>query len=483
MDRILIIMDAPEFVNARSAVISARKNASHPEALSFGFTLQEEPVGKSFDELNSLTAVWLPFADADPWTVMEECWMGEDYVLMSHPAMRFTPGWDVRLLRTLHQCRSGQLTTSALTGFLPMQSDPLGEVCPVAAEAFLEDGSLTFRHGMPVRHMDKPPRSPFLHPSFCFAPAGFFRAVAKGDEPLFLRAFRAGWDIYTLHKPILRMQWSVPVPSVQVPLSHDLIAAFDERFGVSFASRMLSTQACRGLMTTELTKPKHYPLQLCVREWWRKVTYKLGHLLPRHAKQVSAHCVTLVTDDMGDEAMLWFRQLASLTNIPMTAYVSPSLKRQVLDLVPDTYDLRPQHVMEIPGQSMEAVRSLSKAALLAAARDRLLSPSHYIWMSPDCIRYPVYEKAFLEWEPVCRDTVFMAMVNGEPDVSMFSVPQSRVHDLARDLLARTLTILEQHGSLPEESELWNIVIRENPDWFTFINLPARGLLFTMVCDA
>lgn len=484
MDHILILMDAPAFADARGAIASARKHARHPEALSFGFTFQEEPQGDSLDALNALmTATWIPCAQADAWAEMERLWMGEDYVLMAHPAMRFSAGWDVKLLKALRACRPGQQTTCALTGCLPTPSDPLVEVCPVAADAFGPDGTLTLMHGMPMRHMTRPARGPFLHPHFCFAPAGFFRAVSKGDEPLFMRAFRADWELYTLHAPIIELQWSVPVPPVHIPADHDLITSFDNHFGVAFASQLLSPQARRGMMSTTISKPKRYPVKLQLSEWWAKVRYKCDHMLPRHEQKVSPRCVTLFMGESNDETLLWFRQLAELTNIPLTAYVPALLKRYILDFAPDAYDLLPQHIMEIPGMSIDDVAPLSKAAILAAARDRFLAPSHYIWIDPDCVRYPVYDKAFLQWEPVCADKIVMAMVNGQPDTTMFSVPQDRVHDLANDLLARTITILNQRGTLPTESELWNIVIRENPDWFLFINFPARGLLFTLVSAA
>ena len=44
------------------------------------------------------------------------------------------------------------------------------------------------------------------------------------------------------------------------------------------------------------------------------------------------------------------------------------------------------------------------------------------------------------------------------------------------------TIFEQRGSLPEEHELWDLVIRENPDWFNLVVLPVKGQLFTLVCE-
>lgn len=483
MDRILILMEAAEYVDAKGAIESARSNAAHPEALSWGFKLLEYPEDESYNALAAIHALFIPNPDADLWADMDQFWVGESYVLMAHPAMRFSPGWDREMLRALRQCSSSPVMTCALTGYLPVKEDPLGAVCPVAADAFDKDGALTFQHGVPMRHAKEPIRTPFLHPDFCFAPAGFFRAVAEGDEPLFMRAFRTGWELYALHKPLIRMQWAVPVDPVRIPDDHDLQEAFDKHFGVSFASRILSAQSRRGMQREEFKLPTAYPFSLRLQEWWRQKRHWLRQLFRRHAKKIKPRCVTLFTEEMPEETEMWLQQLAKLKNLPLTAYVPALLKRQVLDFLPDAYDLHPQHAMEVPGYEMEELLPLSKAAILSAARDRILSASHYIWMNPDCVRYPVYDGAFLDWEAICGDKIVMAMVGGQPDTSIISVPQGMVLNLATDLHARTLAILEQRGQLPDETELWNIVLRENPDWFSLVVLPVRGQLFTEICSA
>ena len=481
MDRILILMGAAEYVDAKGAIESALQNAAHPEALSWGLTLQEYPDEESLEALSALRALFSPYPDADPWTEMEQLWGGESYVLMANPAMRFTPGWDRGLLHALRSCAPGEVLTCALTGYLPVKEDPLGEVCPVAADSFQRDGSLSFRHGVPMCHAAKPLACAFLNPDFCFAPAGFFRAVASGDEPLFMRAFRADWALYTLHKPLIRMQWDVPVEPVTIPADHDLQDAFAERFGVSFASRLLEPRARRGMKAEKFRLPSKFPLSLRMKEGWRQLRHDARSLLKRHARRIRPQCVTLYTDSMPEETSMWLQQLSALQHLPLTGYVPGLVKREVFDFLPDAYDLQPQHLMELPGQSPEALLPLSKAALLAAARDRILTPSHYVWIDADCVRYPVYGGSFLDWEALCTDKIVIAMVAGHPDTSLFCVPQGMVLGLATDLHARASAILRQRGALPTETELWDLVIRENPDWFSLIVLPVRNQLFTKLC--
>ena len=190
----------------------------------------------------------------------------------------------------------------------------------------------------------------------------------------------------------------------------------------------------------------------------------------------------MFTSRMEEETLRWFKQLATLRNLPLVAYVEPLLLRQIAEFLPSVHEFRSRHAMELPVEGLDGLEKLSKAALLSTARDKYLTPSHYIWMDADAIRYPVYDRAFFDWQAICTDRIVMAMVNGVPDTTMFCVPEKLVLPLARDLQARTLTIFEQRGSLPEEHELWDLVIRENPDWFNLVVLPVKGQLFTLICD-
>ena len=72
------------------------------------------------------------------------------------------------------------------------------------------------------------------------------------------------------------------------------------------------------------------------------------------------------------------------------------------------------------------------------------------------------------------------MVNGQPDPTMFTVPDKLILTLAREMEARCLTYLNQRGDLPTEQELWNIVIREHPDWFQLVVFPVERQLFTLL---
>ena len=74
----------------------------------------------------------------------------------------------------------------------------------------------------------------------------------------------------------------------------------------------------------------------------------------------------------------------------------------------------------------------------------------------------------------------IAMVNGQPDPTMFVVPDKLVLTLAREMEARCLTYLNQRGDLPAEQELWQLIIREHPEWFQLRVFPVERQLFTLL---
>ncbi len=484
MDRILIVMAATEYADAQPALRSALENAAAPQHLSWGLTLTLEPDEEDLADMSALGMVQFLCPGSDSWSAMPLLWQGESYVLLGHPAMRFARGWDRDLLKALKACPCGQVLKNVLTGYLPVREDPIGAVCPVAADAFTPEDALTYRHGTPLRYAAAPERGPFLHPDFCFGPAGFFRAMADCREPLFLHAFREGWDLYTLHQPVIQLLWDLPVGDCHlaeygIPADDDLVCAFADVFGVSFASRLLSPNARRGMLSEnvdlKLRVPAPVKLQQKVRRLQQNFRQKQGSL-------PEPLCVTLCAGYMEAETLRWLRQLAGLKNLPLLAYAEPLLQRQVAEFLPNMSECKPHYAMDVPCDDLDSLWPLSKAALLAKARDRHLTHSHYIWLDADGVQYPVYPRTVFAWEQVCTDRIVMATVSSVPDTTMFAVPENMVLNLARDLEARCLSVLSQRGELPTEAELWTLCIRDNPDWFQIVAMPVRSQLFTLLTE-
>ena len=479
MDRILILMSALEFADAQTALYSAKENAADPAALSFGITLEAEPDDEAHALMAALGNVLFLCPETSAWGAMPELWQGESHVLMAHPAMRFTRGWDKALLRELRRCPNAERGQNLLTGYLPVREDPLDAVCPVGADAFTIEGELTFRHGMPMQYTAAVERGPFLHPDFVFGPAAFFRAMAEDSPvPLFLRAFDAGWHLYAPTKPAIRLVWDCPVPSCRVDPALPMCEGFRKIFGVDFANGTLSAQSRRGMLNEELTFRMKVPFAVRAKDTLLRLQQKLPFVGPKNPPEPL--CVTLYASTMPEETGRWLQRLAGLKHLPLLAYAEPLLLRQITDFLPNVMEFKPRYMMDIPVDAPQVLQTLSKATILARARDRELTHSHYIWLDADCVQIPLYDQAYFRWEKVCSDKIMLAMVGGQPDPSMFTVPDKLILTLSREMEARCLTYLNQRGDLPTEQELWNIVIREHPDWFQLVVFPVVRQLFTLL---
>ena len=478
MDRILILMSAEDFLDAQTALYSARENAADASSLSFGLTLENEPDDESQALMAALGRIQFLCPETDAWRAMPALWQGESAVLMAHPAMRFCKGWDRALLKALRSCPATDKGQNILSGYLPVREDPLDAVCPVGADAFTVEGELTFRHGTPLKYTVGMERGPFLHPSFVFAPAGFFRAMAEESaEPLFLRAFAQGWNIYALTRPVIRLVWDVPVEGCRVSPEHPLCEDFARVFGVDFRTGSLSAQSRRGMVSEELNFRLRVPMAVRAREalrhWQQERQQSAG-------KAPQPLCVTLYTAGMPEETRRWLERLAGLKHLPLLAYADPLLLRKITDFLPNVMEFKPRYMMELPVDAPQVIQQLSKAAILAKARDRELTHSHYIWLDADCVQVPLYAGSVFRFQQVCTDKIVIAMVNGAPDPTMFSVPDSLVLTLAREMEARCLTVLNQRGDLPTETELWQLIIREHPEWFQLRVMPVARQLFTLL---
>ena len=479
MDRILVLMSALEFSDAQTALYSAKENAADPAALSFGITLEAEPDDEAHALMAALGNLQFLCPETSVWGAMPELWQGESHVLMAHPAMRFTRGWDKALLRELRRCPNAERGQNLLTGYLPVREDPLDAVCPVGADAFTIEGELTFRHGMPMQYTAAVERGPFLHPDFVFGPAAFFRAMDEDSPvPLFLRAFDAGWHLYAPTKPAIRLVWDCPVPSCRVDPALPMCVGFRKIFGVDFANGTLSAQSRRGMLNEELTFRMKVPFAVRAKDTLLRLQQKLPFVGPKNPPEPL--CVSLYASTLPEETGRWLQRLAGLKHLPLLAYAEPLLLRQITDFLPNVMEFKPRYMMDIPVDAPQVLQTLSKATILARARDRELTHSHYVWLDADCVQIPLYDGAYFRWEKVCTDRIMLAMVNGQPDPTMFTVPDKLILTLAREMEARCLTYLNQRGDLPTEQELWNIIIREHPDWFQLVVFPVERQLFTLL---
>ena len=107
MERILLIVAAPDYQTVHLALQSARSMARHPQRLSWGICLEQAPDAEARQAMAELGSAQYLCPAFDGWQSMTALWRGERYVLMGHPAMCFTKGWDDALLRVLTHVTGG----------------------------------------------------------------------------------------------------------------------------------------------------------------------------------------------------------------------------------------------------------------------------------------------------------------------------------------------------------------------------------------
>ena len=484
MDRILILMPADCYQDADLALRSARDNAAAPQRVSYGILLQEEPDEDALRDMQALGTVLFLAPAGDPWQAVSALWQGEGFVMMGHPAMRFARHWDMGLLSALRRCHTEEPLSAVLTGFLPAPSDPVDAVSPVAAEGFDEAGWLCFRKGTPLRYAKEPLLSAFLHTSFCFAPASFFQDMAVEERPLFLAAFRRKWTLFTLHKPLIHLGWDCPLAPCALPAEEGRASGLS-RFGLKFSmrleSRQLSAMARTGIFTADLTFPTHVPLMVRLQEAVRELSNRRSGLNPLC---VTAY-LTLPTpgESLPEEEMSSFTRLAALRSLALLCFADGEVARRLMPVMPNILEYKRRYGLpvqvELRPEDAQNFLRLSKPFLLAQGREKFLSHSHYAWIDFGYLRYPVYERAALDWETLCTDKIVLATVNQQPDTSMIVVPEQRLSELCQDMLARCEAALSQRHALPLEADVWHELLHDRPDWFAPVELPARRALLDL----
>ena len=482
MEQILLMMAAPAYADADRALRSARDMALHPERISYGVSLAEDPTEEETQAMLELGNIQFLCPGYDSWQGVLAMWEGESHILMGHPGMVFAPRWDALLLRDLKRCQSGRSRRAVLTGYLPRSQDPVDAVCPVGADAFDPDGMLIFHRGSPLRYARAPQPSAFLHPRFCFAPAAFFRETGESREPWFLRAFRRHWTIYTACKPRIRLLWDDLLPPCDVleyaRRQRELVRPFEQRFGIRFAKRQLSPMARQGIFNEDLAYPMRVPLAVKTQEIFRGLTSRATC-----APLCVTACLTLPTTapNLPEEYVSWFKRLIAIRNLALLCYADSETIRRISPIHPNVLEYKRRYSLPVervvaPEETLNFLK-LSKPFMLSASREKFLTHSHYVWMDFGCLRYPVYEYAWLDWESICTDRIVLAMVGGVPDLSMLVVPERLVRPLCKEIADRCS---RETGRLPQETTLWMLLIHDKPEWFDLRPLPGVRELFTLL---
>ena len=479
MERIMLAMSAAAFSRAEEAVTEAAAKAASPQALSVALVLAAAPDEEETRRMASLPSPRYLVGNDDPWQAVGEMWQGETFLLMASPDMRFERHWDRELLREWKQVRRYSAAGAVLTGFLPRQGDAILAVCPVAADRFDAQGRLIPGRGVPLRYAAAPELCALIHPAFCFAPAAFYRDRAEEDCEPFLAAFRRRWAVFTLASPCLRLVCDSPAPPIEPPPeSAEALRRFAVHFGIDFEHRVLTARAREGLYRSDLQVPTRVSARMRLQESLRLLDNISSKLTPL---TVTAWLTLPDAEDLPEQELARFRRLAAMRNVPLVCYADGAGIKRILPGFPNTRAYKSRYGLpsDIPlnRENASTYFRLSRPFLLAAAREHDMRHSHYVWMDFGYLRYPVWERAAVDWDNVCGERIVLAMVNGVPDLSMFSVPDALVLTLCRELSAYCQQEAKKNRALPDEGQAWIWMMSRHPEWFEAIDLPGVRELF------
>ncbi len=475
MDRILLVMAVPEGREAAEALRSALDTADDPGRISVGLLTDSV---RGIPALETAAALrTLPLAD--PWKNLMQLWQGETWVLLGTPEMRFERRWDKLLLREADIWQVRSAAGPVFTGCLPAESGTVHAVAPVAAARFDWQGKLEQSPGVPLRYAVESEPGALIHPRFCFAKAGFFRAAAEADCDPFWTAFKGRWAVMTLARPLIRLTRDNPLPAVMAPEADtDGRLRFARHFGIDFDRRTLSAQAQEGVWNPELAAPARIPLRVRLQESLRSLDNVGSHLTPL---AVTCRLGLPEREDAEAVELARFRRLASLRNVPLLCFADTVCRSRTEKLCPRTLDYQPRYALptSLPLQNRDkaAYLRLSAPFLLSAAREKEDTHSHFVWIDADALRYPVYARAAIDWQVICGDRITLGRADGKPDLSCFTVPESQLLGLCRDVRRVCDAMIREQDALPAPEDVWQALLDEDPGRFELVDLPGEREFF------
>lgn len=482
MERILLMLPSGSAKAAYETLAQAVDSACYPQRLSLavGLKTEWEPEAiQRFKGLGTFSFCSLGAAEA-PLAGLFAHWRGEEYGLVLPEGAAFDRHWDLQLVTAYLRLRRER---AFLTGYLSRPQDPFGPM-PVAAQGFDEDGRLCFQPGMPLCCCANAPKCAFLHPDFIFGPATLFKALGeKGDRPLFLKAFEAGFAAHTLPVPALRHPHMPAVPEADFSPwapweAESPWGRFERQFAVELSARRLSSAARLGLYTPDLQYDMRIPPEVIWKAGWRRL--RLRRQRPTPLFVTAYREMACPVKHLTGEYETWFRNLARLRELPLLLYAKGGTARRVRSYFSNIYEYQQRYGLPLeriwtPEEDLRQFKA-GKPFLLARTMATLPHHSHYAWIDFGCQRWPLYAKTAFDWRGLCDEQIHIGRVNGKLDTSCFIVPHELVPFLCEEMTRQVLESLAA-GVLPGDDELMAAIAGRAPRQFIIHELPEpRSLL-------
>lgn len=471
MDRILIIASADQWSSVAACFGGAHSTAVLNQRLSFGLVLRQEPTGADLAEMHILGSMQYVVSDEAPLHCFSSLWQGENYVLSVDPTVCFMTSWDTLLLQMIRRLAINTSAHPVLTGIPPLTEATVDAFRPVAVANAFPDHKLDFRPGTPITCAGEPQRTAFLNFSFCFAAASFFRSMEKVENDLSAECYSLGWECFTPHTVVAHAVQDLTPASITVahPES-ETWQRFAKRAGISETYPWVNGNARTGILNADLSWELHVPL-------WVRARNRL-HAWTRSSGSISLLCASAFLrtsfhpDNASDENSVYFHRLSTLKEIPMIfladQYTLPTVQLNhpnVMEYLP-TYGLPVSR--KLTEEESNARMALNPMFFLARCKERNPGHTHYAWVDPATVYYPVDPDTFPNLKSFCTSRITMATVDGKPDLSMIIVPTQLLTPLCAEITAICEPATRKPGPFPTAAELWNQLIGQYPSRFTLI---------------
>lgn len=476
LHRTMVAVSADSFSKAAELLWNAKENALFPSRVSFGLLLKKDPDTEETKAMRGLGQVrWVtdgPILRA----AVPALWQGEDRILTAAVGQTFRKGWDIGLALMMEKLEHGGIRQPLLTCFPPEETDWRQAALAPAGLSFTENGDLRCGPGMPLRYATEPQRCMLINPECCYAPSVFFRQTANGCDPLYLEVFRDEWRPYVPNRVWIRSTHPVGEYICPIPADdREILRRLDRFYDTDLCGHTLTGCCRQGIHVRELSWTKRVPLREKIADIRARLTRKKKGPIPLF---VTCRLGNDNESRSPEENAAFFRMLADIRELVLLCYADEASIHEVELKMPNVAGYRES--LEIytdrPMRPEERARKsrASRMQLLRHSREKVPGMTHWIWLEPDILRYPVDPDTALRLERICTDRIVIGTVNGVPDPSMIAVP-----DLMLEILCRAIREACENA-FPEETALWEKLMAEHGDWFSPVKIDRVGGLFPVI---
>lgn len=481
MDRILILTAADGWSDVSACLAGAHSCAGLNKRVSYGLILHKQPSASDLDEMHLLGSVQYLVSEADPFYCFSKLWQGESHTLLADRSVLFDAGWDITLLRMLRQLERNGTEHPVLTGIPPLFNASVDAFRAVAAERITgTDGTISYRPGTPVRYAREPQRTPFLSLQFCFASSSFFRTLECISESPSVAAFINGWDLFVPCRCPCHAQTVLcpPAEDIRDPAAENW-RRYARKAGITDRFPYLTGQARTGILSADLAWETSIPLRQRILDRIRSVSTS--------GSPLSLLCVSAVLsepvhpENTPEENTACLRWLTAVRELSMIFLADAVTRPNVQLNHPNVIEFAPAAGLPVyrrlPDIEDPDYLRMSRMFFLRYCKERNPGHSHYAWLDPCSVSYPVDPDTIPNLKPFCSDRITIAEVDGKPDFSMIIVPTELISPLCGEIAAFCDQSSRKPVPFPTEEEVWSDLIGRFPSRFTMVPLPEKyGLI-------